>query len=101
MVVEGHNDNRLEIECDGDRYHGADKWSEDMHRQRALEGAGWAFWRCFASAFIRRRNDVIGDLLKTLSARGVEPIGAEYSPRSIHTEHRRYQSNIGSTDEGA
>jgi very-short-patch-repair endonuclease len=89
MVVEGHNDARLAIECDGDRYHGAEKWAEDMQRQRVLERAGWVFWRCFASTFIRRRRQVLDDLLRTLSARSVEPIGAEGAPRSSHTEQRR------------
>jgi len=88
MVVEGHNDARLAVECDGDKYHGADKWADDMQRQRVLERAGWVFWRCFASAFIRRRKDMMDDLVKTLAERGIEPIGAEGAPRSVHTEHR-------------
>ena len=88
MVVEGHNDARLAVECDGDKYHGADKWADDMQRQRVLERAGWVFWRCFASAFIRRRKEMLEDLLKTLAERGIEPIGAEGAPRSVHTEHR-------------
>lgn len=88
MVVEGHNDARLAVECDGDKYHGADKWADDMQRQRVLERAGWVFWRCFASAFIRRQNAMLDDLLKTLAERGIEPIGAEGAPRSVHTEHR-------------
>jgi very-short-patch-repair endonuclease len=88
LVVEGHNDARLAVECDGDKYHGADKWADDMQRQRVLERAGWVFWRCFASAFIRRRKDILDDLLKTLTGRGVEPIGAEDAPRSVHTERR-------------
>ena len=40
LVVEGENDRRLVIECDDDRYHGTDKWSDDMVRQRILERAG-------------------------------------------------------------
>ena len=89
MVVEGHDDARLAVECDGDKYHGPDKWSDDMQRQRVLERAGWVFWRCFASAFIRRRSGVMEDLLKTLNERGIEAIGAEGAPRSVHTEQRR------------
>lgn len=89
MVVEGHNDARLAVECDGDKYHGPDKWADDMQRERNLRRAGWGvFWRCFASAFIRRRKEMLGDLLKTLAERGIEPIGAEGPPRSVHTEHR-------------
>ncbi len=89
LVIEGHNDNRLAVECDGDKYHGPDKWSDDMQRQRVLERAGWVFWRCFASTFLRRRSTVLQDLLKTLAERGIEPIGAEGAPRSVHTELRK------------
>jgi hypothetical protein len=88
MVVEGVNDARMAIECDGDKYHGPDKWQDDMQRQRVLERAGWVFWRCFASVFIRRRDEVLAELLRALDERGIEPIGAEGSPRSIHTEFR-------------
>ncbi|MGH9364322.1 MAG: DUF559 domain-containing protein, partial [Thermoanaerobaculia bacterium] len=94
MVVEGHDDARLAVECDGDKYHGADKWADDMQRQRVLERAGWVFWRCFASAFIRRRKDMLDELLKTLAERGIAPIGAEGAPRSVHTEHRAASSLI-------
>lgn len=31
---------------------------------------------------------MLDDLLKTLAERGIEPIGAEGTPRSVHTEHR-------------
>ena len=88
FVVEGHNDARLAVECDGDKYHGAEKWAEDMQRQRTLERAGWVFWRCFGSAFYRKRKEVMDDLLAVLSERGIEPIGAEGAPRSVHVEHR-------------
>lgn len=99
MVVEGHNDARLAIECDGDKYHGIEKWADDMQRQRVLERAGWVFWRCFASTFIRRRKDTLGDLMKTLAERGIEPIGSEGAPRSVHTECRIVSSLAGPTVE--
>src|SRR5207249_4538853 len=88
MVVEGHDDARLAVECDGDKYHGVDKWADDMQRQRVLERAGCMFWRCFASAFIRRRKEVVRGLLTALAERGIEPVGAEGARRSMHTERR-------------
>ena len=97
MVVEGHNDQRLAIECDGDRYHGPDRWDADMRRQRVLERAGWVFWRCFASTFARRRQAMIQDVLRSLGECGIEPIGAENAPKSVHTEQRKLailQSNM-------
>ena len=35
---------------------------------------------------------MLNDLLKTLAERGIEPIGAEGAPRSVHTEHREVSS---------
>lgn len=92
MVVQGHNDARLAVECDGDKYHGADKWADDMQRQRVLERAGWVFWRCFASTWMRRRKAVLEDLLKTLEERGIESVGGDGAPRSVHTEYRRIRT---------
>jgi very-short-patch-repair endonuclease len=88
MVVEGDNDSRLAIECDGDRYHGPDQWDSDMRRQRILERAGWHFWRCFASTFVLQREALIQDLLETLQNHGVMPTGGSVPVKSIHVEHR-------------
>jgi very-short-patch-repair endonuclease len=77
FVVEGNEGRRLAVECDGDRFHGPGQWSDDMARQRVLERAGWTFWRCFASSFARRRQEVLADLLSTLNNLGIAPLGAE------------------------
>jgi very-short-patch-repair endonuclease len=87
IVVEGANGKRLAIECDGDRFHGAEKWADDMSRQRVLERAGWTFWRCFASSFTRRRQEVLADLLATLTGMGIEPLGEQNEAASM-VEHR-------------
>lgn len=76
MVVEGADDTRLAIELDGDEYHGPDRWAHDMARQRVLERAGWVFWRCFASTWSLRKEEVIAELENRLSAMGIEPLGA-------------------------
>ncbi|MCC5791455.1 MAG: DUF559 domain-containing protein [Legionellaceae bacterium] len=88
MVVEGHNDARLAIECDGDRYHDASKWEDDMNRQRILERAGWKFWRCFASTFVMNKKHIIQDLIRSLTEHGIEPIGSDGVLNSIHCETR-------------
>lgn len=76
MVVEGANHTRLAIECDGDEFHGPDRWPADMQRQRILERAGWIFWRCFASTWSLRKDDVLAELRGRLHAMGIEPLGA-------------------------
>jgi very-short-patch-repair endonuclease len=90
MVVEGGNDSRLAIECDGDRYHGPDRWADDMQRQRTLERAGWRFWRCFASTFYRHKQAVMDELVAYLTERGITPIGAAGVEHCSQVERRRY-----------
>jgi very-short-patch-repair endonuclease len=77
FVVEGAQGRRLAIECDGDKYHGPNQWMNDMIRQRILERAGWTFWRCFASSFVMRREEVLEDLFTTLNEMGIDALGSE------------------------
>jgi very-short-patch-repair endonuclease len=88
FVVEGVEGRRLAVECDGDRFHGPGQWQDDMSRQRILERAGWTFWRCFASSFVRRRAAVIADLLQTLERLGIEPLGAESVDSTTWVQYR-------------
>jgi very-short-patch-repair endonuclease len=76
LVVEGNGDTRLAVECDGDEFHGHDRWHHDTARQRVLERAGWTFWRCFASTWTLRKDEVFAELLERLGVLGIEPIGA-------------------------
>jgi very-short-patch-repair endonuclease len=88
MVVEGDNDSRLAIECDGDRYHGPDQWDNDMRRQRILERAGWRFWRSFASTFVLHKQEVVNDLVEALQALDIHPTSLNAPVASIHVESR-------------
>jgi very-short-patch-repair endonuclease len=88
FVVEGNEGRRLAVECDGDRFHGPGQWQDDMFRQRVLERAGWTFWRCFASSFVRRRDEVMQDLLATLHRLGIEPLGADFVDNSVWVHHK-------------
>lgn len=88
FVVEGSEGRRLAIECDGDRYHGPGQWQDDMARQRVLERAGWTFWRCFASSFVRRRQQVLEDLMATLEGLGIEPLGAESVDNTVWVHYK-------------
>lgn len=89
MVVEGANDTRLAVECDGDAFHGPERWASDMNRQRILERAGWTFWRCFASTWCLRKDEVFEELAERLKSMGIEPVGAlERLPSLV--EHREW-----------
>jgi transcription elongation GreA/GreB family factor/very-short-patch-repair endonuclease len=87
MVVEGDAGHRLAIECDGDLYHGPERWADDMRRQRILERVGWTFWRCFGSNYLLDREGILNDLFETLERMGIKPVGAA-SASVKYTEHR-------------
>lgn len=73
LVVESDGDQRLAVECDGDSYHGPEQWNSDMLRQRALERAGWTFWRCFASSWSIEHENMLASLQAKLDAMGIKP----------------------------
>ncbi|WP_221410340.1 hypothetical protein [Paraburkholderia dinghuensis] len=77
LVVEGANDARLAVECDGDAFHGPDWWASNMSCQRILERTGWTFWRCFASTWCLRKEEVFEELIERLTGMGIEPLGRE------------------------
>jgi hypothetical protein len=85
------------VECDGDHYHGPDKWMDDIHRQRLLERAGWKFWRCWGSSFARDRMGCIEDLVNTLAEEGIEPLGEEPLDFSGIVEFREITALEGET----
>lgn len=73
LVVEGMR-NRLAIECDGDHWHGLDKWKDDMDRQRVLERVGWTFWRIRGSDFYLDREKSLETLWSKLDEMGIEKV---------------------------
>jgi very-short-patch-repair endonuclease len=72
LVVEG-GQARLAVECDGDNWHGADRYEDDMQRQRQLERCGWEFFRVRESAFYANKDDALAGLWGVLEERGIFP----------------------------
>ncbi|MCC6264843.1 MAG: AAA family ATPase [Bryobacterales bacterium] len=70
LVIEG-GQARLAVECDGDNWHGPDRFEEDMQRQRQLERCGWEFFRVRESAFYADRDASLQLLWPMLEERGI------------------------------
>lgn len=72
LVVEGGSA-RLAVECDGDHWHGAEQYEQDMQRQQQLERCGWEFFRVRASLFYANRTEALSRLWGMLEERGIYP----------------------------
>lgn len=84
MVVSG-NDQRLAVECDGDRWHPLEKIPEDMERQAVLERLGWKFIRIRGSEFFRAPDKAMELVFTRLANLGIEPEGATQLPEQERT----------------
>ena len=71
VVVGGHS--RLAIECDGDRWHGPERYEQDLGRQRELERCGWSFKRIRASEFYRDAHRALEPLWELLVSHDIRP----------------------------
>ncbi len=76
LVVEGMQ-GRLAVECDGDRWHGPDRYEHDMARQRDLERAGWQFIRIRGAHFYREPETAMQPVWSELDRLGIHPGGVD------------------------
>ena len=100
LVVEG-GQARLAVECDGDHWHGADRYESDMQRQRQLERCGWEFFRVRESAFYSNKENALAGLWQALEDRCIfsnSPFG--YAPPEDDFEEDDFNEINGDTAEG-
>ena len=72
LVVQGM-EGSLAVECDGDRWHGPDRYDQDVARQRDLERCGWTFWRVRESSFRFDPDKALSSLWETLETHRIFP----------------------------
>lgn len=89
LVVVGDT-SRLAVECDGDFWHGPEKYEEDLARERDLERVGWSFFRIRGSDYHRDPGRALEPLWLELESRGIRPQSGEvdktvFSSRSVFT----------------
>jgi very-short-patch-repair endonuclease len=57
---------KIAIECDGDKYHGAEQFTNDLMRQKVLERCGWQFFRVRGGEYYSNRKKALEPLWKLL-----------------------------------
>lgn len=72
-MVAIYGDKKVAIECDGERWHGEDKFEEDMVRQSILERLGWTFIRIRGSQFYSDKETTIVSLSNKLQELDIYP----------------------------
>lgn len=72
LVVQGM-EGSLAVECDGDHWHGPDRYAQDVARQRDLERCGWTFWRVRESSFRFDPDKALSSLWETLETHRIFP----------------------------
>jgi very-short-patch-repair endonuclease len=65
---------RLAVECDGDHWHGPDRYEEDDRRQRQLERCGLHFWRVRGSTYYLDPSQALESLWVKLSSMAIQPM---------------------------
>lgn len=73
LVVEG-SEARIAVECDGDEWHGPERYEQDMARQRQLERAGWTFVRVRESVFYANRQRAMEAITRACESLGIRPV---------------------------
>jgi very-short-patch-repair endonuclease len=73
LVVVGMT-SRIAVECDGDIYHGQERYEDDINRQRLLERCGWTFFRIRGGEYYKNPENSLKPLWQLLKEYSIEPI---------------------------
>jgi very-short-patch-repair endonuclease len=105
LVLIMNNGVKLAIECDGDKFHGADEYQKDLMRQKVLERCGWRFFRIRGFEFYSSRINALQPLWELIeSFKTVEPLNyeiVEEQPRSpiiVHDKQAEIHPQISDDD---
>ena len=98
LVVAGMKE-RVAVECDGERWHGAEEYERDSARQRQLERCGWQFWRIRGGTFYRSPETSLEPLWEFLDRSGVHPFSDDAARQDDNTrESSQASEGEGDTD---
>lgn len=81
---------KIAIECDGDKWHGAEQHQNDIMRQKVLERCGWQFFRVRGYEYYTNREkalEPLWNMIPVFEEKEIEPItDYGYQESNIHQE---------------
>ncbi len=89
LVVLLSNGIKIAIECDGDKYHGAEQFENDLLRQKVLERCGWQFFRVSGAEYYSNRKKALEPLWKLLCKNDIQK-----EPLIANNHHQSGQKEI-------
>lgn len=72
MVAMFGNGTKIAIECDGDRWHGAEQYQNDLMRQKVLERCGWQFFRVRGYEYYSNRIKALEPLWNMIPQKAID-----------------------------
>ncbi|MBD3342281.1 MAG: AAA family ATPase [Candidatus Lokiarchaeota archaeon] len=69
LVILCSDGSKIAIECDGDKWHGAEQYQNDLMRQKVLERCGWQFFRVRGGEYYSNRVKTLEPLWEILKER--------------------------------
>ena len=100
LVVDGTRA-RLAVECDGDAWHGPERYDSDLARQRQLERAGWTFVRVRESDFYLDRAAEAERVVAACDELDIQPLIVAEDPLPGGGAHEPAERAIRAPDEGS
>ena len=76
---------KIAIECDGDKWHGAEKYQDDMMRQKVLERCGWQFFRVRGGEYYSNREKALEPLWKLFKEHDLKKQNHDKVPIKINS----------------
>ncbi|MCI5130990.1 MAG: hypothetical protein D3904_05570, partial [Candidatus Electrothrix sp. EH2] len=64
---------QLAVECDGDYWHGPERYAADLARQRQLERCGWQFFRIRECLYYADSDKALASLWPLLERMEIYP----------------------------
>jgi very-short-patch-repair endonuclease len=84
LVIESDG-GRLAVECDGEVWHGPERYADDLFRQRQLERAGWRFARVREGLFYSDEARALADVFGACEELEIGPGFQTFEPKKEAT----------------